>query len=404
MKPPRGVAILGSTGSVGRNTLDVLRRLDPSHRVVSLAAGRRADLLMEQIREFRPALAALDDATAAASIREAAGALGTKVVEGTEGTTAVATHPDVDVVVSAIVGSAGLVPTHAAVEAGRTVALANKEVMVVGGAAIAAAARKSGTSLLPVDSEHNALHQCLRAGRAAEVSRLILTASGGPFWEHPPGSLDGVTPEQAVAHPVWDMGPKISVDSATLMNKGLEVIEARWLFDIDPEKIDIVIHPASIVHSLVEFTDGSILAQMGVADMRHPIQYALTWPDRLPTHLPALDLTSLPALRFLPPDERRFPCTALAYRAIRLGGGASAALNGANEALVAAFLERRIRFTEIPRRIGAVLDEIERGETPVGRALEPSLADCVAADRWAREAALAEVGRPVSSQTGSRFS
>ena len=390
MRQARGLAILGSTGSVGRNTLEVVRLLGSTHRVVALAAGRNGELLLEQIREFRPVLASLADPEEAGWLRQAAAELGTEVVHGQEGSTAVATCAGVDLVVSAIVGAAGLIPTHAAAASGRSVALANKEVLVVGGEAVRAAAQASGAALLPVDSEHSALHQCLRAGSPGEVKRLILTASGGPFWRRQAETFHTITPEEAVAHPVWNMGRKISVDSATLMNKGLEVIEARWLFDIGPERIDIVVHPDSVVHSLVEFTDGSVLAQMGVADMRHPIQYALTWPARTASALPPLDLTALPPLRFLPPDGEKFPCTALAYRALRAGGCAPAALNGANEALVEAFLGGEIRFTDIPLRIAAVLDDLDSGAGPVDGSRSAGLADCIAVDRWARQAALAE--------------
>jgi 1-deoxy-D-xylulose-5-phosphate reductoisomerase len=394
MRESRRIAILGCTGSVGRNTLAVVRHLGESHRVVALAAGRNAGLLMEQIREFRPALAALDDPGAAAEIRETAGRLGTRVLCGVDGATAVASRSDAELVVSAIVGSAGLVPTHAAVAAGRTVALANKEVLVVGGAAVRAAARASGAELLPVDSEHNALHQCLRAGRRDEVKRLVLTASGGPFWDRDGSTFDAITVKEALAHPVWNMGPKITVDSATLMNKGLEVIEARWLFDLPPSRVEIVVHPGSVVHSLVEFTDGSVLAQLGVADMRQPIQYALTWPERRPTPVPRLDLTALPPLRFYRPDPDRFPCPSLAYRALTLGAVAPAALNGANEALVKAFLDGEIRFTDIPRRLSRVLDEVAAGQAPGTGSETPTLETCLAADRWARGRALTPV--PVS--------
>jgi 1-deoxy-D-xylulose-5-phosphate reductoisomerase len=400
MRESTGIAVLGSTGSVGRNTLDVVRHLDGSHRIVALAAGRNADALMEQIREFRPSVVSLDDPGAAGAIRESAGRLGTRVLSGMEGATAVATAPEAGLVVSAIVGSAGLVPTHAAVAEGCTVALANKEVMVVGGAAIRAAARRSGAELLPVDSEHNALHQCLRAGRPAEVRRLILTASGGPFWERRGPSFESITVAEALAHPVWDMGPKITIDSATMMNKGLEVIEARWLFDLPPERIEILVHPGSVVHSLVEFADGSILAQLGVADMRQPIQYALTWPERRPTPVKPLDLASLPALRFFRPEPVRFPCPSLAYRALELGGVAAAALNGANEALVGAFLAEEIGFMDLPRRLARVLDEVEAGAAPGERQSTPDLTTCLAADAWARERALASQPAPAPSAGG----
>ncbi|MFQ5768633.1 MAG: 1-deoxy-D-xylulose-5-phosphate reductoisomerase, partial [Acidobacteriota bacterium] len=290
----------------------------------------------------------------------------------------------VELVVSAIVGVAGLVPTHAAVAAGRTLALANKEVMVVAGRAILRAAHLSGAKLLPVDSEHCALHQCLRAGALKEVSRLILTASGGPCWERDPSGLESVTVTEALNHPVWDMGPKITVDSATLMNKGLEVIEARWLFEMDPSRIEILIHREGIVHSLVEFVDGSIMAQMGKPDMRHPIQYALTWPERQERPAASLDLADQPALTFQRPDHERFPCPGLAYRALALGGTATAALNGANEVLVQAFLEESMRFSGISLGLRKVLDHVARGEAPGAKESEPDLATCQESDAWAR--------------------
>jgi 1-deoxy-D-xylulose-5-phosphate reductoisomerase len=387
MSAAHGITVLGSTGSVGRSTLDVLRHLGPAYRAVALAAGRDGAALLEQIREHRPALAALADPAAAAAIREAAAAVGTEVRGGPEAVEQVALCPEATTVVSAIVGSAGLRPTHAAVAAGRRVALANKEVLVVGGAAVTAAARRSGAELLPVDSEHNALHQCLRAGRPEEIRRLVLTASGGPFWDRPDLDFESITVAEALAHPVWDMGPKITIDSATMMNKGLEVIEAHYMFGIEPERIDIAVHPGSVVHSLVEWVDGSLVAQMGTADMRHPIQYALTWPERMPAPSQRLDLHSLPPLRFHRPDPKRFPCPGLAYRALRLGGLAAAALNGANEAVVAEFLAERLPFSGIPARLRQVLDRWEAGAGPAASA-DPDLDDCLAADLWGREVAL----------------
>jgi 1-deoxy-D-xylulose-5-phosphate reductoisomerase len=377
---------------VGRNTLDVARHLGAAVRVEALAAGRSAEDLMEQIREFRPRLASLHDEAAAATIRRPAAELGTEVLGGPAAAERVATCPEVDMVMSAIVGSAGLRPTYAAVQAGHDVALANKEVMVVGGAAIQAAARRHEVELLPVDSEHNALHQCLRSGRHEEVRRLILTASGGPFWTRDPATFDSITIEEALAHPVWDMGPKISIDSATMMNKGLEVIEARWLFDFPSESIDIVVHPGSVVHSFVEYVDGSVLAQMGPADMRHPIQYALTWPERLAGRTERLDLTSLPPLRFHTPDPARFPCAGLAYRALELGSLAPAVLNGANEVVVEEFLAGRIGFMDIARCLASTLDRVATGEGPGSKAGAPDVDDCLAADRWGREHQVAGSG------------
>ena len=401
MSAPQGVVVLGSTGSIGRQTLEVVRHLGGSHRVVGLTAHRRAADLLEQIREFRPLLAALADEREAASIAAPAAAVGTRLLAGPEGVEAVAAAAGGDIVVAGIVGAAGLRPTLAAVTAGRRVALANKEALVVAGAVMRAAAEASGAELLPVDSEHNALHQCLRGGRAGEVRRLILTASGGPFRTRDRATFEAITVEEALAHPVWDMGPKISVDSATLMNKGLEVIEARWLFDVPPERIEILVHPGSVVHSFVEFVDGSVLAQLGVPDMRLPIQYALTWPERRPSPVAALDLTALPPLRFEPPDLERFPCAALARRALTYGPLAPAALNGANEAAVAAFLERRLPFTGIARMVGAVLDALAEGIGPTGGD-RPDLEDCLAADRFGRDRVLAGLAAPAAAAGGAR--
>ncbi|MCZ6746496.1 MAG: 1-deoxy-D-xylulose-5-phosphate reductoisomerase [Acidobacteria bacterium] len=389
MSEIRGIAILGSTGSVGRNTLDVVRHLGAGYKIVALAAGRNAALLLEQIREFRPTLASLEEPEAAQELRQEATRLGTRLVTGRGSAMQVATCEGADLVMSAIVGAAGLRPTYAAVAAGRHVALANKEVLVVGGAAINAAARRSGAELLPVDSEHNALHQCLRAGRRDEVKRLFLTASGGPFWEREAATFAAITVEEALAHPVWDMGPKISIDSATMMNKGLEVIEAHWLFDMDPDHLSVLVHPGSVVHSLVEFVDGSLVAQMGSADMRHPIQYALTWPDRCPGQSRHLDLTALPPLRFYQPDPVRFPCLGLAYEALKAGPLVPAILNGANEAAVAEFLAGRMGFMDIPQCLTRVLERAMTDESRLGAHGEPGVDDCLEADRWGREAALA---------------
>jgi 1-deoxy-D-xylulose-5-phosphate reductoisomerase len=260
--------------------------------------------------------------------------------------------------------------------------------MVVGGAAVQAAAHRNGVELLPVDSEHNALHQCLRSGKKTEVKRLILTASGGPFWGRDASDFRDISIQQALAHPVWDMGPKISIDSATMMNKGLEVIEAHWLFDMPIENIDIVVHPGSVVHSFVEYVDGSLIAQLGPADMRHPIQYALTWPERLPGRPERLDLTSLPALEFHAPDPKRFPCPGLAYRALKMGPLAPAVLNGANEVAVEEFLAGKIGFMDIARCLAATLDRVAAGEGPASTSGGPDVEDCLAADQWGRDAAL----------------
>ena len=379
----RRIAILGSTGSIGRSALAVVEAQAERLEVVGLAAGRNADRFAEQVRRHRPRVIAL--ATAAAlqqteTILGAAGAAADGAYAGPEGLLAVATHPDVDVVLCASSGTAALDATLAAIDSGKTVALANKEVLVMAGGLMMEAARRRGAAILPVDSEHNAIHQCLRGHDPADVRRLILTASGGPFRTRPQEELDAVTPEQALEHPTWNMGPKITVDSATLMNKGLEVIEARWLFDAPADRIDVVVHPQSIVHSLVELRDGSLIAQLGVTDMRLPIQYAFSYPDRWEAPLPALDLASCGRLEFTRPDVQRFPCLELAYRALRGPAGLPIVLNAANELAVEAFLARRLPFGGIPAVIERALDLGERRAVGgVG-----TLAAVREVDAWAR--------------------
>jgi 1-deoxy-D-xylulose-5-phosphate reductoisomerase len=347
------LAILGSTGSIGQSTLDVVRAFPGELEVVTLGAGANVERLHEQVREFRPACVALGDLSAARELSARVGS-GCRVLAGTDGLREVATWPGVDLVVSALVGAVGLRPTWAAIDAGRSVALANKETLVVAGEPITRRASETGAVLLPIDSEHNALHQCLRGERASEVRRLWLTASGGPFLRVPAADLARVA--QALAHPTWRMGRKITIDSATLMNKGLEVIEARWLFGIEPSRIRVVVHPSSVVHSMVELVDGSFKAQLGRTDMRHPIQYALSWPTRWPTPLPPFDPVAAGPLVFEPPDLERFPCLGLAYRAIESGGAAPAVLNAANEVAVAAFLDGRLRFVDIAAVVAEALD------------------------------------------------
>jgi 1-deoxy-D-xylulose-5-phosphate reductoisomerase len=307
-----------------------------------------------------------------------------EVVTGQSGLRQIASAPQVDIVVSAAVGAAGLQPTYSAVAAGKTVALANKEAMVVGGELLRKTAERTGARLIPIDSEHSALDQCLRSGQRGEVRRLILTASGGPFRETPAEEFAKITPEEALKHPTWQMGKRITVDSATLMNKGLEVIEARWLFDIAPERIDIMVHPQSVVHSMVEFVDGSIVAQLGTADMRQPIQYALTYPDRLPSAVASLDWTMVPRLDFNPPDRKRFPCISLAYRAIEMGGTAPAVVNAADEVVVQAFLDKKLLFSDIPK---IVADTLEAHTVQPADRLE----SVMEADAWARSHALSQV-------------
>ncbi len=365
----RGVAILGSTGSIGTSALDLIERLNampragetPRFRVVALAANRNIDLLAAQVRRHRPLVASCGTADLAGSLARALGDAPTRCVHGREGLLEVATHPEADFVLAGIVGAAGLEPTFAAVRAGRTVGLANKEALVLAGDLMIRAARESGATLLPIDSEHNALHQCLRGESVREVRRLILTASGGPFRGRPDLDLARVTPEDALAHPTWVMGPKISCDSATLMNKTLEVIEARWLFDVPAERIEVVIHPQSTIHSMVEFVDGSFVCQLGATDMKHPIQYALTWPRRCPTPLDPVVPSALPPLHFEAPDRKRFPCLEFGWRALEAGGTMPVVLNAANEVAVEAFLNRNIRFTDIPQ----VIDAVMTGHEPV---------------------------------------
>jgi 1-deoxy-D-xylulose-5-phosphate reductoisomerase len=378
---PTKVAILGSTGSIGRNTLRVIDALGEGFRVTALGAGRSVELLAEQVRAYRPELVSVGGPDEAAALARLLGdGPQPEILHGVDGLVAVAAESGADTVVSAAVGSLGLLPTYRALERGCRVALANKETLVVAGELMTAKARETGAELLPVDSEHNALHQCLRGERADEVRRLVLTASGGPFRETPLEALRTVTREQALNHPTWRMGDKITIDSATLMNKGLEVIEAHWLFGFPADQIDIVVHPQSIVHSMVELCDGSVLAQMGVPDMRHAIQYALTYPRRLASPCGRLDLLALGGLEFFAPDMERFPAVGLAYDALRAGGTHPAALNAANEEAVAAFLAGEIDFLGVPRVVAQVLEAHD------GRAAD-SLDAVLEADAWARRAA-----------------
>jgi 1-deoxy-D-xylulose-5-phosphate reductoisomerase len=377
------LAVVGSTGSIGQNTLRVVEHLSDRFSIFALAANSAVDRLAEQTAAFRPAVVAIMDELRVSEFRRRCSDLKTvvpEVVTGERGLCQIASATEVDIVVSAAVGAAGLRPTYCAVTSGKTVALANKEAMVLAGELLRHSASRTGARLIPVDSEHSAVEQCLRSGQRGEVRRLILTASGGPFRETPLERFAGITPEEALKHPTWQMGKRITIDSATLMNKGLEVIEARWLFDIASDKIDIMVHPQSIVHSMVEFVDGSVVAQLGAADMRQPIQYALTYPDRLPSPVASLDWRSVPRLDFAVPDRQKFPCVNLAYRAIELGGTAPAVLNAVDEIVVEAFLDRRIPFTAIPRVISSTLD-----------AHAVRTADCVEtimeADTWAREEA-----------------
>lgn len=351
------VVVLGSTGSVGKSALDVIRH-DAGTRLCAYGLGARASVgtIVEQARAFRPRFVALADPEAADAARAELHGTGVDVLSGPDGLASLASDPGTDRVLSAIVGAAGLQGTWAALEAGKIVALANKETLVVAGPLVMDLARRRGADVLPVDSEHSAIFQCLRAGQAREVKRVILTSSGGPFRGKSARDLAGVTPEQALRHPTWQMGPKITIDSATLMNKALEVIEARWLFGLEPEQIEVVVHPESVVHSMVEFVDGSVVAQLSPPDMRLPVQYALNYPDRVDGPCPRLDLTRAFALTFEPPDRETFPCLDLGFEVMRRGGTAGAALNAANEAAVERFLAGAIAFADIPRACRAALD------------------------------------------------
>jgi len=380
------IAILGSTGSIGRSTLNVVESFPDRFQVVTLAAGRNLDLAFEQAQRWRPLVISVAAESHAQNLKarlNSSGITGVEVLHGAAGTVRAATHPDVDFVVSAIVGVAGLEATYEAVRAGKTVGLANKECLVAAGELITAEARRQGKPLLPIDSEHNAVHQCLRGGRMNEVRRIWLTASGGPFLNTPVSNFANITVEQALNHPTWKMGNRITIDSATLMNKGFEVIEACRLFNLPPEQISVIVHPQSTVHSLVEFVDGSILAQLSVTDMRLPILYALTYPDRIASEL-NFSLNDLRHLDFCPPDMEKFPCLRLAYEAAKAGGGKTVALNAADEVAVSAFLDGSIRFQEIP----VIIDEAV-SETPVGK-LE-SIKEVLGVDQKARAVAREKV-------------
>jgi 1-deoxy-D-xylulose-5-phosphate reductoisomerase len=380
----RGVSILGSTGSIGCNTLRVVESLGSARfRVVALGAGRNIEKLADQISRHQPDLVSVQTEEAAEQLKaelRRRDISPPRVALGESGLVDVATHAEADCVVSGTVGAVGFVPTLRALEAGKRVALANKETLVMAGELMTRAAATSGAELLPVDSEHNALHQCLRGEQRSEVRRIILTASGGPFRTHDKAAIQSATVAEAMKHPTWNMGAKITIDSATLMNKGLEVIEAHWLFGFSADEISIVVHPESVVHSMIELIDGSVIAQLGVTDMRHAIQYALTYPERHASELPPLDLAKLTSLHFEEPDLERFPCISLAYRALKTGGTLPAALNAANEEAVHAFIDERIALTDIPRVIESVMSQHRtRPATNLDAVLD--------ADRTARTAA-----------------
>jgi 1-deoxy-D-xylulose-5-phosphate reductoisomerase len=382
----KSVSLLGSTGSIGTNAIKVTSSFPELFRVIGLSGGKNVALLSHQVETVRPEIVSAGDEVSSCELQEILRRRGydmgrTRFVYGVQGNIEVSCHPDADIVLSAISGAAGLLPTFRALEAGKTIALANKETLVMAGRLMMQKACEKGVEILPVDSEHNAIHQCLRGGRRHEVRRLILTASGGPFRETPKEMFASVTREEALNHPTWRMGKKITIDSATLMNKGLEVIEASWLFDVSPDEVDVAVHPQSIVHSMVEFVDGSILAQLGQTDMRIAIQYALTYPERCQTRLPSLDIHKLAKLEFFEPDREKFRCLDLAYRSLRKGGTAPAVLNAANEVAVEAFLNDGISFHDIPEIIESVLDSHPAQEAS-------TLESILAADAWARTEAL----------------
>lgn len=383
----KNLSILGSTGSIGVSTLAVVERFPDQFRVVALAAGKNLTKLKEQVRLFRPEVVSLTGEADARDLRAQLPDFRGDILWGDRGLDAVATHPDVEMVMAALVGAVGLAPTLAAIRARKTIALANKEALVISGELMTREAKHYGVRILPVDSEHNAIFQALHGYQRAQVKRIILTASGGPFLHRPAEELAAVSVDEALKHPTWKMGNKITIDSATLMNKGLEVIEARWLFDVPPEQVAVIVHPQSIVHSMVEYIDGSVLAQLGIPDMVIPISYILAYPDRLPlAHLPSLDLAAAAQLTFFQPDFEKFPCLRLAYAALRQGGTCPAVLNAANEVAVENFLAGQLSFTDI----AASNEQVLQAHVP-----QPvsDLEVLLEADRWAREQARAIVDR-----------
>jgi 1-deoxy-D-xylulose-5-phosphate reductoisomerase len=383
----KSIAILGSTGSVGVTTLDVVSRFPEGFRVVAMAAGKNLEVLVDQVKRFRPELVSVATAELARDLKNRLAGEKVDVMYGTEGAIAVATHRDAQFVMSAIVGAAGLRPTLAAAKAGKDVGFANKETLVIAGEVMTRAVRDAGVNLLPVDSEHNAIFQCLEGRQRANVKRIVLTASGGPFLKLPMERFAAVTIAEALKHPTWRMGAKITIDSASLMNKGLEVIEARWLFDLPAEQISVVIHPQSVVHSMVEMIDGSVIAEMAIPDMAIPVAYALAYPERLPlAHLKPLSLAECGALTFEQPDLNRFPCLRLAFEALNAAGTMPCALNAANEVMVAAFLAGEAEFLEIARNIETVMS---RHSNQPAQTLE----DLIETDGWARAQARELLGR-----------
>lgn len=382
----KNIVILGSTGSIGKSTLDVISGFPDKFRVIGLTAGKNISLLMEQVNKFQPDVVAISDKKAYEELRGRLKNNYPEILYGTKGIISVAEIPDANMVISAIVGSAGLLPTIAAIRAGKTVALANKETLVVAGNIVMSDVRRYGATILPVDSEHSAIFQCISGYKSHSVRKIILTASGGPFIDKPLEELQNVSPEDALRHPTWNMGKKITIDSATLMNKGLEVIEAHHLFEMPSENIDVLIHPQSIIHSMVEFKDGSCMAQLSMPDMKGPIAYALSFPERLQNIIKPVEWERLSGLTFQKPDDRTFPCLALAYSALKAGGTLPAVLNAANEIAVAAFLDGSIRFNEIPVIIKRAMDSHKlQSDNDISVILE--------ADRLTREEALRLVSR-----------
>jgi len=376
----KNIVILGSTGSIGTNTLDIVDRFPDEFHVIGLTAGSNDEKLEEQVLKYRPRMVALAHDAAAAKLRQRVTGTDVEVLGGMDGITRVAQASEAELVISSIVGAAGLVPTLAAITSGKHIALANKEPMVMAGKLMQAEAYKHGVRIFPVDSEHSAIFQSMEGHRRQDIHRVILTASGGPLWDFSRAQLADVTPKRALQHPNWKMGEKITIDSATLMNKGLEIIEARWLFDIPETQIDVLIHRESIIHSLVEYTDRSVIAQLGLPDMRTPISYAMRYPERMPLALPSLDLAEIGRLTFFKPDHDRFPCLRLGYEALRIGGTMPATMNAANEIAVEAFLHGGIRFVDIPDIIQSTMEAHTPHEfDSLGPALE--------ADRSAREKA-----------------
>ncbi|MGV7228392.1 MAG: 1-deoxy-D-xylulose-5-phosphate reductoisomerase [Nitrospirales bacterium] len=374
------IVILGSTGSIGSSTLDVVSRFPDRFQIVGLAAGSNDQILEDQIRTFQPKVVALSCPDAAKRLRARVGNVQVEVLDGEPGLCEVARFPQCDLVISAIVGGAGLKPTLSAIQAGRQVALANKEPMVMAGQLMQQEAHKHGVTIFPIDSEHSAIFQSMEGHRKVDIRRVVLTASGGPFWDWPATDFEDITPKQALKHPNWKMGAKITTDSATLMNKGLEVIEARWLFDLPASQIDVVIHRESIIHSLVEYCDGSVISQLGHPDMRTPISYAMNYPERVPLHPPLLDLGKIGKLTFFPPDTEKFPCLQLAYDALAGGAGLPATLNAANEVAVHAFLNNQIAFLDIPK----VIEETMAAYCPTPLSTIEEVLDV---DQWARRTA-----------------